>query len=109
MKTTVQNINRKAENSVDLARKYLSIVFIVNDIHVQNRKLDLLSYLAIHGINSVTSKVNFCQKYNSSQATISNMISELYEDKILVKENGKVKLNPSLSLDFDNSLTLKID
>ena len=88
--TTEQKINGKASSPIDLARKYLAIIFILNNLHIQNRKLDLLSYMAINGINSVTARTNFCKEYGSSQATISNMISELYEDKILIKENGKV-------------------
>lgn len=106
--TTVQSINRKMEEPIDLARKYLSIVFILNNIHITKRKLDLVSFIAVNGINSVTAKSNFCKNYHSSKATISNMISELYESKILVKESGKVKLNPLLSLNFDNNLSLKI-
>lgn len=106
--TTFQEINGKADSNIDLARKYLSIVFIVNDIHITNRKLDLLSYIAVNGINSVTSRANFCKNYNSSKATISNMISELYKSGIIIKEDGRVKLNPSLCLNFDINLTLKI-
>lgn len=107
-KTTLQNINRKIKDPTDLARKYLSIIFLLNNIHITKRKMDLLSHMAIYGINSITSKTDFCKKYNSSQATISNMISELYETKILIKEAGKVKLHPSLCLNFDNSLSLNI-
>ena len=107
--TTVQNIKGRVDSPIQLARKYLSVIFILNDIHMTNRKLDLLSYIALYGINSITSKVNFCKEYKSSQATISNMISELYEEKILVKQLGKVKLNPSLYLNFNNNLLLKID
>ena len=107
--TTVQNINRRADGPTDLARKYLSIIFTLNNIHITKRKLDLLSYMSIYGINSITSKVNFCKQYKSSQATISNMISELYEEKILIKENGKVRITPSLSLNFNHPLTLKVD
>ena len=107
-KTTVQEIVKDIDSPIELAKKYLSIIFIINDIHVPKRKLQLLSYISIYGISSVTSRENFCRQYNSSKATIGNMVSELYKDKLLVKEKGKIKLNPDLSPNFNNNLFLNI-
>lgn len=108
-KTTVQNISKNIESSLEMAKIYLSIIFIINNIHITKRKLQLLSYISIYGINSVTSRENFCKQYKSSKATIGNMISELYEDNILIKEQGKIKLNPVLSPNFENNFLLNIN
>jgi hypothetical protein len=50
----------------------------------------------------------FCKRYNSTSPSINNIISKLKKVGIFVKENGKVKVNPIIVIDFKNDLTLEI-
>jgi hypothetical protein len=50
----------------------------------------------------------FCKTYNSTSPSINNIISKLKRIGIFIKENGKVKVNPIIIIDFKNDLTLEI-
>jgi TATA-box binding protein (TBP) (component of TFIID and TFIIIB) len=50
----------------------------------------------------------FCKTYNSTSPSINNIISKLKKVGIFIKENGKVKVNPIIVVDFRNDLTLEI-
>lgn len=97
-----QRIERQTNDRVELAFKYLSIVFSLNNIHITKRKLQLLAFISCKGIKSVNSRQEFCSTYKSSEATINNMISELYEAKLVEKEDGKVKIATALRMDFNS-------
>lgn len=102
----VQKIKRKEK---DVAKKYYSVMFAVNDINVTERELQLVSYIAVNGsISYKHNKEEFCKQYNTSSATINNMVSRLKQLYILVKEDGKIKINPLISLDFKKNVVLQI-
>ena len=50
----------------------------------------------------------FCKKYKTSSPTINNIISKLKKMNIFIKQDGKVKINPIIVLDFNKELSLQI-
>jgi hypothetical protein len=50
----------------------------------------------------------FCKTYNSTSPSINNIISKLKKVGIFIKENGKVKVNPIIVIDFTKDITLEI-
>ena len=50
----------------------------------------------------------FCKTYKSTSPTINNIVSKLKKIGVFIKENGKVKVNPIISIDFKKDLTLDI-
>jgi hypothetical protein len=46
--------------------------------------------------------------FNTSSATINNIISKLKKINVLVKDGTKVKVNPVIILDFTKNLTLEV-
>jgi TATA-box binding protein (TBP) (component of TFIID and TFIIIB) len=50
----------------------------------------------------------FCKTYNSTSPTINNIISKLKRIGIFIKENGKVKINPVIVIDFKKNINLDI-
>lgn len=107
-KVILQTIRAKEENSLDLAKKYYTILSVVNNIPLTEREIQVMSFLAVRGnILYSTNKQEFCDKYKSSPATIRNILSKLKKMGILVKD-GKLKLNPAIQLDFSNNLVLHL-
>lgn len=49
-----------------------------------------------------TIREDFCRQYNTSSPTINNMISRLKKLHVLIKDNGKIKVNPKILLNFNN-------
>ena len=64
---------------------------------------------AIKGnISYANIREEFCAKYSSSGPTINNLISKLKRMKIFIKDGSKIKINPIISLAFDNDVVLQI-
>jgi hypothetical protein len=81
----------------------------VNNLNLTEREIQLVAFTAIKGnISYANNRQEFCAKYNSSEATIYNIISKLKKIGVLVKDGNKVKVNPVISLDFESNLVLEI-
>jgi TATA-box binding protein (TBP) (component of TFIID and TFIIIB) len=94
---------------MELAEKYYSILSAINNLHLTEREIQLISFTAIKGnITYANVREEFCKTYNSTSPTINNIISKLKKIGIFIKENGKVKVNPIITIDFKKDLMLDI-
>jgi hypothetical protein len=108
-KIIVQRLKKDVMNEMELAKKYYSILSAINNLHLTEREIQLISFTAIKGnITYANVREEFCKTYNSTSPTINNIISKLKKIGIFVKENGKVKVNPVIVIDFKKDLTLDI-
>lgn len=108
-KTIVQKWKRNETQVWDVAYKYYALLSVVNGLNLTPRKLQLVTFTALKGnISYSTYRKEFIETYQTSSATINNMISELKELKVLVKDAGKIKVNPALLLNFENNLIIQI-
>ena len=105
----VQRLKKDVSTDIELAIKYYSILSAVNNLHLTEREIQLISFTAIKGnITYANVREEFCRTYNSTSPSINNIISKLKKIGIFIKENGKVKVNPIISIDFTKDLTLEI-
>jgi TATA-box binding protein (TBP) (component of TFIID and TFIIIB) len=105
----VQRLKKNVYTDIELAIKYYSILSAVNNLHLTEREIQLISFTAIKGnITYANVREEFCKTYNSTSPSINNIISKLKKVGIFIKENGKVKVNPVISIDFTKDLTLDI-
>ena len=89
--------------------KYYSILSVINSLNLTEREIQLISFTAIKGnITYANVREEFCKTYNSTSPTINNIISKLKKMSIFIKENGKVKVNPIITIDFKKDLMLDI-
>ena len=108
-KIIVQRLKKDVMNEMELAKKYYSILSAINNLHLTEREIQLISFTAIKGnITYANVREEFCKTYNSTSPSINNIISKLKKVGIFIKENGKVKVNPIIVIDFKNDLTLEI-
>ena len=108
-KIIVQRLKKIIDSEMELATKYYSILSAINNLHLTEREIQLISFTAIKGnITYANVREEFCKTYNSTSPTINNIISKLKKIGIFVKENGKVKINPVIVIDFKKDLTLDI-
>jgi TATA-box binding protein (TBP) (component of TFIID and TFIIIB) len=109
-KIIVQRLKKDVSTDMDLAMKYYSILSAINNLHLTEREIQLVSFTAIKGnITYANVREEFCKTYNSTSPSINNIISKLKKVGIFIKENGKVKVNPVInSIDFKKDLTLEI-
>ena len=108
-KVIVQSLKKMVSGDFALAEKYYSIISDVNNLHLTTREIQLVAFTAIRGNMSYTNvKEEFCKKYNTTPATINNIISKLRKSLILIKDASKVKVNPIIVLPFSSDVTLEI-
>ena len=111
MKPTIiiQRLKKNVSTDIALAEKYYSILSAINNLHLTEREIQLISFTAIKGnITYANVREEFCRTYNSTSPSINNIISKLKRLGIFIKENGKVKVNPIIVIDFNKDLTLEI-
>jgi hypothetical protein len=105
----IQKLKKDVYTDIELAEKYYSILSAINNLHLTEREIQLVSFTAIKGnITYANVREEFCKTYNSTSPSINNIISKLKKVGIFIKENGKVKVNPIIVIDFKNDLTLDI-
>jgi hypothetical protein len=105
----IQRLKRSIETDIELAEKYYSILSAINNLHLTEREIQLISFTAIKGnITYANVREEFCKTYNSTSPSINNIISKLKRIGIFIKENGKVKVNPIIVIDFTKDITLEI-
>lgn len=104
----LQKLSNKGDEFV-LAEKYYGIISVLNNLKLTEREIQLVSFTAIKGnISYNTHKEEFCKKYNSTSPTINNIISKLRKQGIFIKDNGKIKINPIITIDFTKDFILQI-
>ena len=105
----IQRLKKDVYTDIQLAEKYYSILSAINNLHLTEREIQLISFTAIKGnITYANVREEFCKTYNSTSPSINNIISKLKKVEIFIKENGKVKVNPIIIIDFTKDLTLEI-
>ncbi len=108
-KTVLQRFNGLPLSTIDVAKKYYSILSVINNLNLTEREIQLVAFTAIKGnISYPNNREEFCTTYNSSSPTINNIVSKLKKIHVLVKEGDKIKVNPYILLNFENDITLQI-
>lgn len=105
----VQKLRKMDDEHLSKAERYYSILSAVNGLKLTEREIQLIAFAAVRGnISYGNIRKDFCEKYNTSSATINNIISKLKKINVLVKEGGKVKVNGVITLDFTKDVKLEI-
>lgn len=109
-KIIVQKIKTSEKDSLSLAYKYYNLLSAISNTTLTEREIQLIAFTAIKGNISYSSyKEEFCTLYKSSPPTINNIISKLKKIGLLIKDSGKIKVNPSFLIDFNKDLVIQIN
>lgn len=108
-KTIIQRIRKSEKDSMEVAKRYYSLLSSINDLKLTEREIQLIAFTAIRGnISYSSNREEFCTMYNSSSPTVNNIISKLKKLQVLIKDSGKIKVNPKILLNFENDIVLQI-
>jgi hypothetical protein len=109
MKTTLQKLKKTINDKVILAERYYSILSVINNFKLTQREIQLLAFTAVKGnMTYANVREEFCKTHNTTSPTINNIISKLKKMSLLIKDQGKIKVNPKILLDFEDNLVLEI-
>jgi hypothetical protein len=105
----VQRLKKGLQNDTEVSYRYYSVLSALNDLELTDREIQLMSFIAVSGSISVPSnREKFCTTYKTTGATVNNMVSKLKKRNLLFKKDGKIVVNPLISLDFSSDITLEI-
>ena len=105
----VQRLKKNVQTNIQLAEKYYSILSVINNLGLTEREIQLVAFTAIKGnISYANVREEFFKTYNSTSPSVNNIISKLKKVGIFIKQDGKVKINPVIVIDFSKDLTLDI-
>jgi len=105
----VQKLKKDLRNNKEVAYRYYSVLSAFNDLQLTKREVQLMSFIAVSGSISVPSnRDKFCKEYETTGATVNNMVSKLKKRNLLVKKDGKIIVNTIISLDFSKDISLEI-
>jgi len=107
-KVIIQTL-RTTGDTLSIAEKYYEVLSVVNSIKLTQREVQLLAFTAIRGSISFANVRNeFCKKYETTIPTINNIISKLKKVGLFIKKDGRVIVNPIVSLKFEQDIKLEI-
>lgn len=88
-----------------LAKVYYSLLSVYNNLQLTNGELNLMAHLSSYGGQvSGTAKLDYLTRYSTTMATLDNTIGRLKKKKLLVKAEGKIRVNPKAGApDFINN------
>jgi len=108
-KITYQKLRKGFEDKYTLAQKYYGILSVLNNLSLTEREIQLIAYTAIRGsVSFANVRKDFCERYDSSNATVNNIVSRMKKLGVMIKDEGKVKLNPIVALDFEKDVILQV-
>ena len=105
----VKTIRKEFPDKISAGIAWFTFITAINGIKLTKRELELMAFINLRGtISSVSAKDEFCKLFDSSTATVSNMVSRLSSLNLLVKENGKTRVNKNLKVDFDKEFVMRL-
>jgi len=101
MAQVIQKIEKKYKNDIEFAKAYYSFITQINKIVITPTELDLLSYCSVNGtISTPPVRDAFIKQYNVPKGSVYNIVAKLQKNKLMVKIQGKIRVNPQIQLDF---------
>lgn len=106
----IQRLNVSTKDKFDRVQKYFQILSVLNNLGLSKGDISLLTFTLVKGnISDTHIKDEYCKEYNTTRATINNIVDRLKKKNILHKKDKKIFVNPVLSkLSFDDSFSLVI-
>ena len=109
-KVILQKLKCSSDDNYSLAEKYYSILSAINNLKLTAREIQLIAFTAVRGNMSYANvREDFCKRYNTTSPTINNIISKLKKVGVLIKDKGKIKVNPVILIPFDNDIKMEIN
>ena len=102
MELVIQKINKEYSNSMEFAKAYYTFITQINKIDITPKEMDFLCYCAINGtISTPPVRDAFIKEYSTPKGSVYNMAAKLQRLRLMVKVNGKIRVNPALQIDFN--------
>ena len=104
-----QKLRRRLPDEFGIAVAYFSLISSLNSLALTERELQLMAFTAVRGNMSLGNvKTEFCERFSTTFPTISNIVYKLKKQGLLIKEDGRVKVNKMFPSNFKDGITLNV-
>lgn len=93
----------------DVAERYFRILSAINNLHLTDREVNVLAYLANEGLNTREKRKEFCRIKKTTLATIYNVVSKLKKMGMVTKTREGTRLVSALNFDYRKNVQLHIE
>lgn len=102
MEASFQKIQKSYSTEFDIAKRYYTIVFGLNDMHITPNELNLVAFSAVMGtISTPPIRKQFCEQFDLAAGSVYNMVAKLQNMSILIKDkDNKIRVNQTILPDF---------
>lgn len=101
MEIVAQDIRKEYNDKLSIAEKYYRLLFDVNNIQITEIQIQMIAWCAVKGtLSTPPIRDGFLERYKIARGTYYNNIGKLQDRKLLVKKNGKIRVNASIMLDW---------
>ena len=106
----VQRLNKIVNDEYETAQQYYEILGVLNDLGLAKGEIQLIAFTAIKGnITLGNIRKEYCTKYDTTIATINNIVHRMKKKNIIHKVDGMLIVNPKINqIDFSQDLGLII-
>lgn len=105
-----QKLQKSYESPLKKALAYYALISALYGLKLQKKEIELLAFTSLRGtITPLPAREEFVKQFGSSMATIQNMKSKLFKMGLLVKDGEMYRVTPSIALQFDKEIILKIN
>jgi hypothetical protein len=106
---TTLRIKKTYETNLEVACRYYRILNILNELKLSPMEIKLLAFLALEdNLSTGGRKEKFCDLFKCPKNSVYNISGRMIKKRFLVKVDGKIKINPQLHLDFNNTLLIRL-
>lgn len=106
----VQKMKKELLDPFEVAQMYYKILSAINGLKLSDGELQLTAFAAIKGnITLGNIREEYCEKYQTSVATINNTVHRLKRKQVIIKKDSLLIVNPVINaLDFSKSVNVLV-
>lgn len=93
----------------NVAERYFRILSAINELHLTDREVNVLAYIANEGFDTKEKREEFCKMNETTLATIYNVVFKLKKRGMVTKVKGVTRLVSLLEFDYKKDLQLQIE
>lgn len=106
---TVQKLYKKLETAIGVGVKYFSILKLLNNLDWTEKEIEMLAFIGARGVpRKGGDRELFGAIFNTDAKAAYNLTYRLYKKGLLIEEDGKRTLHPSLRTPYSDGIELQI-
>lgn len=102
-----QRLGKREQSEIGFAIRYFTIISAITGLRLTQKQIELLAFILLRGtITPLSARKEFISMFSSSKGTIENLKLSLVKKGMVIKVDGKYRLNPVFIIDSSRGAAL---